>query len=201
MSALYPPVLSEEQLRAGTYALLGGLLAAPLEATLLQRLNAIEAEQSKDNPNDLARAWIEMKRATEQVQLDAVRDEFQELFIGLGRGELVPYGSWYLSGFLMDKPVGDLRRDLAALGYERQDQCREPEDHVAALCEVMAMLILDEAISFERQREFFITHVGSWMDMFFRDLEAAKSAHFYRVVGRLGYEFMQLEKRYLAMSV
>jgi TorA maturation chaperone TorD len=201
MSALYPDTFCEEQLRAGTYALLGGLLAAPLDAALLRRLNAIEAEQSKDRPDNLARAWIELKRAMGQVQLDAVGDEFQELFIGLGRGELVPYGSWYLSGFLMEKPVGDLRRDLAALGYERQYQCREPEDHAAALCEVMAMLILDEAISFERQRKFFVTHVGSWMGTFFRDLEAAKSARFYRVVGRLGYEFMQLERRYLAMLV
>jgi TorA maturation chaperone TorD len=113
----------------------------------------------------------------------------------------VPYGSWYLTGFLMEKPLGDLRRDLAELGYERQENVHEPEDHVAALCEVMALLISDDGLPFGSQRRFFETHVSSWIETFFNDLEQAKAADFYRAVGRLGGAFIRLEKQYLSMPV
>ena len=190
----------EERWRAGTYSLLAGLLAAAPDEPLLQRLRAIEA--TEDDRNDaLATAWLQLKQAAEQAQLNALDDEYHQLFIGLGRGELVPYGSWYLTGFLMERPLGELRRDLAALGYERRDGVYEPEDHAAALCEVMALLITDATLPLDIQRQFFETHLGSWLDRFFGDLEKAQSARFYRAVGRLGGEFLKLERRYLAMPV
>lgn len=101
----------------------------------------------------------------------------------------------------MEKPLGDLRRDLSRLGYERPAEVREPEDHVAALCEVMALLITDAAVSFEIQKTFFETHLGPWLESFFADLEQAKSARFYRAVARLGGEYAKLEKRYFSMLV
>jgi TorA maturation chaperone TorD len=192
---------SEERLRAGTYALLAGLLAAAPNEDMLERLSAIEVREEDGRDNGLAAAWAGLKNAALLVQAESVDDEYVALFIGLGRGELVPYGSWYLTGFLMEKPLGELRRDLARLGYERSEDVHEPEDHAAALCETMAMLITDEAVSLEIQRRFFETHVGSWIERFFRDLEDADNACFYRAVGRLGLEFMALEQRYLAMPV
>ena len=187
-------VITAESLRSGTYRLLARLLAAAPDAGLLERLCKIDRVTPSD---EIGAAWTELRQAAEQAQSDRLALEFHKLFIGLGRGELVPYGSWYRSGFLMDKPLGELRRDLAALGYASGAEAREPEDHAAALCEVMALLVLDQKISFQAQQRFFDTHVGSWLDAFFKDLEMARSARFYRAVGRLGSAFIKLERRYL----
>lgn len=189
--------ISEAKLRAGTYSLLARLLAAPPDAETLAQLQTIQGNQELQD--SMAKAWLALKHAAQQAHIDSVDDEFHILFIGLGRGELVPYGSWYKSGFLMEKPLGDLRRDLAALGYERDEQVREPEDHAAALCEVMALLIQDDSVSWQRQQAFFETHVGSWMGNFFKDLEKAENAFFYKTVGGLGENFINLEKTYLTM--
>ena len=204
MTAQATPVeanpLSEEQLRAGTYALLAGLLRYPLPADILSRLLTIEA--ADDNSDDaIANAWSGLKKAAENTEFAKVDDEYHDLFLGVGRGELVPHGSWYLTGFMMEKPLGELRDDLAAFGYARQDDVSEPEDHVAALCEVMSMVIMDDEIPLGLQRRFFDNHVGSWMETFFTDLTTASSADFYRAVGQLGSAFIKLEKRYLSMMV
>jgi len=193
------PELSEERLRAGVYALLANLLAAAPDAGMLARLEAIAIPPGGERRDAMAGAWAGLKQAAQQAPPEAIRGEYHALFIGLGRGELMPYGSWYLAGFLMEKPLGALRRELAALGYERREDLAEPEDHAAALCEVMALLVRDEAVALDAQRAFFDAHVGSWLERFFEDLEAAPSAGFYRAVGRLGRAFLALEQRYLAM--
>lgn len=189
---------TEDLLRAGTYSLLAALLRAVPDAELLARLTGIEPRDASAG-DELAGAWQALRRAALEVDPMALDDEYHELFIGLGRGQVVPYGSWYQTGFLMEKPLGELRRDLSALGYVRDAGVREPEDHAAALCEVMAMLISDDAAPFGVQRRFFDTHVGPWFETFCRDLEQAPAARFYRAVGRLGAAFMHLEKRYLTM--
>jgi len=189
---------SEAQLRAGVYALLANLLAAPPAPALLAQLQTIQ-DSAASSQDDVAIAWTALKQAAALAQPDRLREEFHDLFIGLGRGELAPYGSWYLTGFLMEKPLGALRRDLARLGYARGDDVHEPEDHIAALCEIMALLVQDPAISLAQQRRFFETHLGGWIERFFQDLEQADSARFYRAVGRLGQTFIALERRYLTM--
>ena len=129
-----------------------------------------------------------------------MEDEFQQLFIGLGRGELVPYASWYLTGFLMEKPLGELREHLAGLGFERQSGVHEPEDHIAALCEVMSILIQEDRPHAE-SAGFFETHLAPWSDRFFADLSQAKAAVFYRNLGRFGAAFIELERRYFSMQI
>jgi TorA maturation chaperone TorD len=129
-----------------------------------------------------------------------VAQEYQDLFIGVGRGEVVPYGSWYMTGFLMDKPLALLRTDLQALGFERQPQVKEPEDHAGALCETMAMLIA-EGRTLDVQRRFFHGHMGPWMKPFFRDLGDARAAAFYRAVSQFGGQFIEFEEGYLTMLV
>jgi len=188
----------EDQLRAGTYSLLAALLRAPLSADLRVRLLGIDARDP--DAGGIAGAWAALREAAEGAALAAVDDEFHALFIGIGRGELVPYGSWYRSGFLMEKPLGELRRELAALGFERQLSVHEPEDHAAALCEVMAILITDGA-AFEVQQRFFNGHIGPWIQAFCADLGKAPSARFYRAVGQLGQAFFRLETEYLSMPI
>ncbi|MET0070191.1 MAG: molecular chaperone TorD family protein [Candidatus Thiodiazotropha sp.] len=188
----------EQQYRTGAYGMLAHLLRQSPDQTMLDRVAGFAAiEPSRD---EMALAMSMLGLSATDSRPDAVEIEFHDLFIGMGRGELVPYGSWYLTGFLMEKPLGRLRDDLAILGFQRQEGVTEPEDHVAALCEVMGMLIT-EGVEFERQSHFFESHMAGWLERFFADLSEAKTAVFYRAVGRFGAAFAAMEKRYLSMPV
>jgi TorA maturation chaperone TorD len=191
---------NEDRARAQVYALLGALLARPPQPSLLKALRQIDVPAS-DIASDMAAAWGLLKQAAERVQAATLEDEYQELFIGIGRGELVPYGSWYVTGFLMEKPLAELRVDLRRLGFECQDGVHEPEDHVAALCETMSLIAASPEIALETQREFFDKHVAPWMGRFFGDLANARAAGFYRAVGLLGERFLEVERTYLSMPV
>ena len=160
----------EDRVRGNLYALLGRLLAAPPDAELLQVLRDISPEPDDDSL--LAASWQMLAVAAARADLEQLRHEYDALFIGLGRGEVVPYGSWYLTGFLMEQPLAQLRGDLRDLGIERQPGVHEPEDHAAALCDTMALLITgDEPASLEQQYGFYSRHLEPWMPRFFRDLQ------------------------------
>lgn len=191
-------IAQDESLRANTYSLLALLLSRPPNEETLALLQQIDVPQHTSNALELS--WKMLRLASEHVVVEQLDDEFHDCFVGVGRGELVPYGSWYMTGLLMERPLSLLRQDLAELGIERQLGTFEPEDHVAALCDVMAILINDtEQPSFMLQSRFFYTHIAPWMGRFFNDLQAAKTAGFYRVVGRLGEQFFEFEKQYLTM--
>lgn len=187
----------ENKLRADTYRLLGRLLGTPPDdATLALLATAPTSEED----NLLAVAWRLLATSAGRAVANQVTSEYEALFIGLGRGELVPYASWYLTGFLMEQPLAQLRSDMRELGFERRDNVSEPEDHAAALCEIMALLAGDdESGSLETQAQFFENHVGPWIARFFRDMQQAPSAHFYRAVGQLGEQFIETDQRYLEM--
>ena len=154
-----PSVADDDSVRANAYGLLGALLAAPPRQELFHLLASV------DPPTDegLGAAWRALRRAAEDADPEAVDDEYHDLFIGVGRGELIPYGSWYRTGFVMDKPLALLRSDLAALGFERRDDVKEPEDHAAALLETMALIAAEPEHGLEAQRRFFDRHVATWM--------------------------------------
>lgn len=187
-------------LRGATWTLLAALLRAPPDAAMRARLQALPAGDP-DDPRPLAAAWAALRSAAGASAPDALATEYQALFIGVGRGELVPYGSWYLTGFLMERPLGELRDTLARLGYARSDGVHEPEDHAGALCETLALLLADPDpdLAPAQAAAFFAQHVEPWIGRFFADLENAPSAHFYRAVGRLGTAFVEFERRYLAL--
>ncbi|MCH8506499.1 MAG: molecular chaperone TorD family protein [Ectothiorhodospiraceae bacterium] len=191
---------ADGMLRAGTWTLLGHLLAAAPDAGVLQRLRQIDTENVQQQ-DALALAWSKLREAADQEQQQSLEMEYQDVFIGVGSGEVTPYASWYLTGSLMDRPLVELRKDLAALGVQRQEGVSEPEDHVAAICDVMALAITDEDVDADWQRELFLRHVDQWMIRFFEDLRAAPSADFYKAVGEFGEAFVRLEQRYFAMSV
>ena len=190
--------LAEDQYRAGAYSMLAELLRQPPQQALLKTVTGLaDVVEEKD---DFAVAMSMLGLSARAATVNELDDEFHALFIGLGRGELVPYGSWYLTGFLMEKPLGVLREDLARMGFARNDDTCEPEDHVAALCEVMALLI-DEGRDLDQQKIFFDVHISPWLGQFYNDLSEARSAVFYRSVARFGKAFFDFEKQYLAMSV
>lgn len=189
----------EDAVRADAYRLLGALLTKPPDSTLMERLKRIEVPEGKDD-SAMAAAWQMLAMAAERSSLEAVDDEYHALFIGIGRGELVPYGSWYLTGFLMERPLAQLRQDLKILGFERQEEVREPEDHAGALMETMCMIVLDADIGPHEEKRFFSRHLEPWIGKFFKDLQNARSASFYSAVGVLGERFAEVEKQYLAMA-
>jgi TorA maturation chaperone TorD len=185
------------ELRCRTWTLLATLLRETPDAGVLERLAAVDAGDA-DSGDPLAAAWAGLRAAARRADPEPLDDEFHDLFIGLGRGELVPYGSWYRTGFLMDRPLVALRRDLQTLGFQRQETVCEPEDHAAALAEVMAMLADPQTGQDDStQRLFFREHVDSWMPTLFADMQAARSADFYRAVGRLGEAFLDFERAWL----
>jgi len=198
MSETTEAVSQEDALRANAYGLLGNLLTRVPPPELLDRLKAIEVG-SGDQGNGMAAAWKTLAMAAQRTTPEAVDDEYHALFIGIGRGELVPYGSWYLTGFLMERPLAQLRQDLKRLGFERQENVKEPEDHAGALMEIMSMMILDPGIGAHEQKGFFDRHLEPWIGKFFEDLQNARSAGFFSAVGVLGAQFVEVEKQYLAM--
>ena len=190
-------VTDEDSVRANTYGLLATLLAGPPRQEIFDLLASIDPPSG----DGLGAAWRELMRAAEHADVEGVDDEYHDLFIGVGRGELIPYGSWYRTGFVMDKPLAVLRSDLAALGFERRDEVKEPEDHAAALLETMALIAASPEHDFDVQRRFFDRHVATWMRTFFADLQTADSARFYRAVGQFGQQFMTFETQYLSIVV
>jgi TorA maturation chaperone TorD len=190
-------ISDEELARAHVYQLLGRLLARPPDQQVLTLISSIE-DQAPDDDAPLTVAWRELRRAAAAAQPALLEQEYFKLFIGLGRGELLPYASWYVHGALMERILANLRQDLKRLGFARQDEVAEPEDHAAALCETLGMIISDPGLSLE-QAAFFQAYVDGWMGRFFADLEAAETADFYRAVGQLGSRFMELEKRLFAL--
>lgn len=185
------PVIDEtDRMRAGFYRLLARLLARPADADLLALIGGLDGD---DTPMGRAIAALAECGAT----AESVAAEFDEVFIGLGRGLVVPYASYYLTGFLNDKPLARLRADMERLGIARADGVVEPEDHVAALMEMMAGLIdggLGAPQPTSVQSGFFDRHVAEWTPHFFADLEALPEARFYGPVGRIGRLFVEIEK-------
>ena len=183
-----------EQARADVYRLLGALLAGPPGAALIEMLRDITPDKA-ENGAAMTAAWQALKAAAERAAPAALEDEYFNLFIGLGRGELVPYASFYIHGFLMEKVLASLRDELAALGITRRNGVAEPEDHAAALCEIMGMIIAGHGLHLQ-QLAFFERYVESWMGRFFEDLGTAETAEFYRAVALLGQQFLAVERQY-----
>lgn len=185
------PALQEtDQLRADIYALLATLLRQAPNNDLLQWLESIEPDQDEDTP--MARAWSTLALAAKHSKTQQLDNEYHHLFIGVGRGELMPFACWYLTGSLMEKPLVLLREDLNRLGFERQTNVKEPEDHIAALCEVMSLLITN-GHGYTTQHQFWQQHLECWANRFFTDLQSADNAVFYTAAGLLGNAFMQQE--------
>ena len=188
----------EQRYRASAWALLAALLRDVPDQALLDHVSRLSPD-GDDESDDLHAAMSSLAGVAKGQSQERLKQEFHDLFIGIGRGETVPYGSWYLTGFLMEQPLSELRDHLKDLGFERSEDTREPEDHAGALFEVFSVMIGD-AYSLARQQQFFRMHMQPWLERFFADLEGAKSAKFYKPVAQFGTAFIQLESEYLSMT-
>lgn len=191
-------IAEEDRLRSQLYGLLGLLLAREPSGEVLAIVRNLQGDDS-----ELGLAFQSLAAEAERFSLAAIHREFNDLFIGVGRGELVPYGSYYLTGFLNEKPLAKLRIAMRELNVRRSESVKEPEDNIGILMEIMGGLIegtfgdvADEAT----QKAFFDAHIGSWASHFFKDLETAEGARFYRPVGRIGRLFMEIERTAFSME-
>ncbi len=191
-------ITEEDQLRADMYNFLGLLLSGPPSKETLSKTAALQGDESA-----MGEAINAMARVTKATSAKAVESEFMALFIGLGRGELLPYTSFYLTGFLNEKPLAMLRKDMTGLRISRAPNVYEPEDNIASLLEMMGGMITGRfgaVVSLEAQAGFFNKHIGSWAEHFFTDLEAAKSSVFYAPVGSAGKAFIEIEREAFRMD-
>jgi TorA maturation chaperone TorD len=184
-----PAVDDIDRARAQEYALLARLLIRAPDTSLLKQIG-----QLRGDGTPLGAAHFELAEAAKYADVTKVGREFFDLFIGVGRGELLPYASYYLTGFLHERPLARLREDLTRIGVARAEGVPEPEDHGGILCEVMAGLANRQLPGPEgSSRSIFEKHMAPWLDRFFTDLEHAEAASFYRRVGTVGRVFTEIE--------
>jgi len=178
-----------EMARAREYALMATLLSRPPDQFLLQRIAELP-----DDASPIGIAHSALAYAARCASATKLEREYFDLFVGLGHGELLPYGSYYLTGFLHDRPLARLREDLSKLGLERVTEQSESEDHAAILCEIMAGVVSRRfPATAGSDRLVFEKHLLPWIGRFFADLEQARTATFYRAVGKLGHTFIDIE--------
>ena len=191
-------LLPEDSLRADMYEFMASLLRAEPSDELISHVAGLQGDGSTIGSASMVLATLATKIAN-----DEIRDEFMRLFIGVGRGEILPYASFYLTGFLNDKPLAKLRDEMQAMGIERAEGVKDPEDHIASLFDIMAGLIrgnFDAPNNLAAQAKFFKTHIDPWAPLLMQDIEAAKSAVFYAPVGTIGRAFLQIESEAFDMD-
>jgi TorA maturation chaperone TorD len=198
------PLSGEDQARADLYALIARLLLAPPGAELLAGLAAADPILGTRDERPLEDAWEKLVLAAAVMDADAVSDEFAELFISTGTPQVNPYGSLYLAGYMNDKPLADLRADLARLRLARVPGVGEFEDHLGALCETMRVLVAGAPgvprQPLASQRQFFETHVKPWYGACLDDLAKAQGANFYRLVSAFAAAFLAIEAEAFAVG-
>jgi TorA maturation chaperone TorD len=193
-----PIVVPEDRLRADLYNFLGLILSGPAGEMMLEQTALLSGDST-----ELGQAVASLARVAKVSKRAAVETEFNALFVGLGRGELLPYASYYLTGFLNEKPLAALRRDMAVRGITRAANVYEPEDNIASLLEMMGGQIVGrfgKMTTLGDQKAFFNKHVSPWASHFFSDLEAAKNSVLYASVGAVGKAFMAVEVESFRMS-
>jgi len=194
-----PPIAvsDEEMARARLYNFIAALLSRPPVQSEIDIAGSLDGDASP-----LGMAMSRLASAARATTAEGAADAFQTLFIGLGRGELLPYASFYLTGFLQEKPLARLRGDLGRLGIVRDAGVAEPEDHAASILEAMAGMIdgtFGPQLTLEAQKLFFNAHVASWMPHFFKDLEESQTSPFYAALGAVGACFIEVEEEAFRM--
>ena len=190
---------AEDQLRADMYSFLASLLRTEPNAELVNQLTNLESD---DSP--IGKSIKTLSKLASSMDLPTIRDEYVRIFVGVGRGEILPFASYYLTGFLKDKPLAKLRNDMKEIGIELAENVKEPEDHIASLFDMMSGLILgkfNKKFSIGEQKDFFNKHLNPWVDLLMRDIESSKIAVFYSPVGTIGREFIEIERSSFSMDV
>ncbi|RYF79310.1 MAG: molecular chaperone [Comamonadaceae bacterium] len=186
---------SEELARAELYGLLARLWLAPPDAALLDQFHTAVTE-APEAGGFLEAPWQALVAQMRAADVASAASEFAALFQGVGKPEVFPYASFFLAGFMNEKPLAQLRADLAALGLTRDAAQFETEDHVSYVFEVMRYLIAGEdagVSNLEQQRRFFRSHVQTWIELLCQAVEAQPAAKLWRAIAGMSLAFVQVE--------
>lgn len=196
----FPPEAPEDRARADLYALIATLFYAPPGGELLQMLAEADELVGEDDSVPLAEAWAKLQSTCAASDEEAVQQEYDSLLIGVGKAPVPPYVGAYVEKTGAEGLLVGLRSFLAARGLGRQEAVTEPEDHIAALCEVMRHLISVQQAPIEEQREFFTRFLDPGAQRLCDAVTAAAEANFYKAVARFAGAFFELERTAFEMG-
>jgi len=188
----------EDKLRSDMYSFIANLIRTEPNIKLINSIKNLEGD---DSP--IGKSIKLLTKLSTNLPINEIHDEYVRLFIGVGRGELLPYSSYYLTGFLNDKPLSRLKDDMGLMGIVRKENVKEPEDHISSLFDIMSGMIVgsfDKIFSLKEQSDFFEKHINPWAHLLMLDIETSKSAVFYVPVGTIGKEFIQIERDVFRMG-
>ncbi len=195
LAAQLSSTLDEETARSEIYGLLAGVLYNSPAIEIIAQIR-VAATDTPAAGAFLEEPWRNFVGVTRSMSDQAIKNEYEALFGGVGKPEIYLYGSHYLSGFLNEKPLARLRTDLNSLGLERSEVMSDTEDHFAYLCEVMRYLIAGDDVAvanLTHQREFFSTHIQPWVNLMCDDIQSNNKANFYASLAELTRAFMGIE--------
>lgn len=203
-------VVAEDQVRADFYALLAHLFSRAPDDRVLQSM-VITQEPTDEASTELTQAWRALSAASAVVTHDALIEEYETVFVGVGRPPVILYGSFYLAGFMMEKPLAELRDDLAKMGFARDANVRESEDHLAAVCDVMRALIIgasravaddlaDAPANIAVQKLFFEKHLQPWVFKCCTAIQVYEKSNYYKRVAKFAEQFFGMESEAFEMQ-
>lgn len=182
----------EEVARANFYGLLARLFYAPPDAALLEAIAGADQIEAEDG--GIADAWHELAQACASADVDKVREEYENAFVGTGKAPVTLYTSAYTIRFSNEVPLVALRAALAELGLGRREGVHEPEDHIAALCETMRHIVAEQKRDLNEQARFFRRWIAPAAEPLCNAIAAHPGCDFYRRVGRFAKSFFELEQ-------
>ncbi len=197
-------VSAEDHGRANFYALVSRLLAAAPDHALLSLIASSPPLTAEDDDARLPLTWSKLIAASTAMDADAAYEEYEQLFIGIGRAPINLHASHHLTGFMMEQPLSDVRSALATLGFARIETQTIVEDHLASLCEVMRLLIVGaygiEPAPLATQRKFFDDHIAPWFEICCGAIVKSSLANYYAVVAQFISSFLQVEREAFAID-
>ena len=204
LSTIGAYVSPEDHGRANFYALISRLFAAAPDQALLAAIAGSPPLATDDHSAALPQAWSKLIAASTAMDEDAASDEYEKLFIGVGKAPVNLHASHHLTGFMMEQPLADVRSSLATLGFARVEVQSVVEDHLSALTEVMRLLIVggDGVVpsSVSAQRQFFSMHIEPWFEVCCAAITKSELANYYSVVAQFGGSFLQVEREAFAID-
>lgn len=190
----------EDRARADLYALLARLFYGAPDRPLL---DALARHEDLFGAGDLplGRAWRALARTARDADPEVLRLEYDSIFVGVGKAQVTPYCSHYLTPAGRERIVVALRDEWRELGIIRTGDTHEPEDHLAALCEVMRHLVLlgsdDQAIG--RQKQFFMRYIYAAYIQLTDEILGTAATQFYKDVARVTRVFFDVESQSFEM--
>jgi len=189
------PVAPEDAGRADFYALLAALFHHAPDGKLLRTLALASPLEGGDGA--LADAWKGLVAASAVMDEEAVDEEYETLFVGMGKAKVSIYAGWYTGASAVDHPRVRIVEDLAALGLAQSSGVSEPEDHFAGLLDAMRVLVAGGAgrppATIAEQKRFYEAHVKPGVGRFLAAVREAPESNYYRKVAAVGEAFVGIE--------